>query len=244
MIQQMKKIAKDRKLLLRRILEISFKHKLSHIGSCLSTIDILDSIYAIKSKDEPVVLSNGHAGVALYTILEKYESKDAEALYKKHGVHPNRNLKDGIYVSTGSLGQGLPIAVGMAIADKNKTVYCIISDGECAEGSIWESTRVAAEQKLSNLKILVNANGLGAYDEIDIKSLPDRFKSFGCKVIETNGHRVDKISKALTSRDRTKPLVIIAKTKVDHMPFLQGIDAHYMVMNESDYSLVLNKLKL
>lgn len=244
MIQQMKKIAKKRQHLIKRILEISFKHRLSHLGSCLSTIDILNSIYSLRKRDDPVILSNGHAGVALYTILENYESKNAEELYKKHGVHPNRDLEDGIYVSTGSLGQGLPIAVGMAIADRNKTIYCIISDGECAEGSIWESVRIASEQKLNNLKILVNANGFGAYDEINIKLLPARFKSFGCKVIETDGHRYDKLSKALTSRNKAKPLVIIAKTKVDHLPFLQGIDAHYMVMNESDYLLTLNKFKL
>lgn len=242
MIQQMKKIAKRRQHLIKRVLEISFKYRLSHIGSCLSTLDILDSIYTLKRKNEPVILSNGHAGLALYTILEKYESKNAEELYKKHGVHPNRNLADGIYVSTGSLGQGLPIAVGIAVAEKRNSVYCITSDGECAEGSIWESVRIASEQKLSNLKILVNANGFGAYGEINIKSLPARFKSFGCKVIQTNGHKVDKLRKAIISRSKEKPLVIIAKTKVDHMPFLQGIDAHYMVMSESDYLLAMNHL--
>lgn len=235
MIQQMRKIAKNREQLIRRILDISYKYQLSHIGSCISTIDILNSIYSVKKKDEPVILSNGHAGLALYTILENYESQNAEELLKKHGVHPNRNLADGIYASTGSLGQGLPIAVGMAIADKQKNVYCVISDGECAEGSIWESLRVATEQKLNNLKIMVNANGFGAYDAINIKSFPAKFGSFGCKVITTNGHHFDKLCKALISKSKTKPLVVIAKTKVNHLPFLQGIDAHYMIMQKSDY---------
>lgn len=233
----------NRKVLFKRIIDISFKYKLSHLGSCLSIIDILDSIYALRKKDEPVILSNGHAGVALYTILEKYESKNAENLFRKHGVHPNRDLVDGIYVSTGSLGQGFPIAVGMAISDKNKNVYCVISDGECTEGSIWEAARIASEQKLNNLKIVVNANGYGAYNEINIKLLPARFESFGCKVFEINGHKQEELRKALKIKSQVKPIVILAKTRVKHLPFLQGQDAHYKVMNKSDYSSALEELK-
>lgn len=238
----MKKTEKDKKNLIKRIIDISFKHKLSHIGSCLSVIDILDSIYALRKMDEPVILSNGHAGLALYVILEKYGFANAEDLFIKHGVHPNRDLINGIYASTGSLGQGLPIAVGMAISDKNSNVYCIISDGECAEGSIWESVRVTSEQKLKNLKIVVNTNGYGAYDKINIKPLPARFKSFGCKVIEINGHKQEQLHKALKSKSHIKSLVILAKTRVEYFSFLQGQDAHYKVMSDSDYSLALKEL--
>lgn len=238
----MKKPEKSRKILIKKILDISFKYKLSHLGSCLSVIDILDSIYALRKKDEPVILSNGHAGVALYTILEKYESKNADDLFIKHGVHPNRDLEDGIYVSTGSLGQGLPIAVGMAISGKNKNVYCVISDGECTEGSIWEAVRVASEQNLKNLKIIINANCYGAYDGINIRLLPARFKSFGCKVVVINGHKQEKLQKVLKTQSKIKPLVILAKTKVGHLSFLQGIDAHYKIMNESDYNLAIKEL--
>ena len=81
----------------KRILEISYKHKLSHLGSCLTAVNIIDEIYKVKKPDEPFILSQGHAGVALYTILEKFEGKDAEELWKKHGTHPNRDLDDGIY---------------------------------------------------------------------------------------------------------------------------------------------------
>ncbi len=237
------KIIKSNKILIKRIIDISFKHKLSHIGSCLSVIDILDSIYALRKKDEPVILSNGHAGVALYVILEKYENKNAEDLYIKHGVHPNRDLSNGIYASTGSLGQGLPIAVGMAIADKSKDVYCITSDGECAEGSIWESIRIASEQKLNNLKVVVSVNGYGAYDKIDVRLLPKRFKAFGCKITEINGHNQEKLHKALRSKSQTKPLVVLANTRVDRLSFLRGLDAHYKVMTEPEYSLALKELE-
>lgn len=243
MIQQMKKIGRgESKNLIKRIIEISYKHKSSHIGSCLSVVDILDTIYSVRKIDEPVVLSNGHAGLALYVILEKYGFANAEKLFVKHGVHPNRDLANGIYVSTGSLGQGLPIAVGMAISDKSKNVYCIISDGECAEGSIWEAIRVASEQNLRNLKILVNANGFGAYDEINIRLLPKRFRSFGCKVLEVNGHKQRLIQKALRSRSRKKPVIVFAKTRVNHLAFLQSVDAHYIVMNESHYNLAMSEL--
>lgn len=239
----MKKIKPNSISLIKRIIDISYKHKLSHIGSCLSTVDILDSIYALRKIDEPVILSNGHAGVALYAVLEKYGSKNAEKLYIKHGVHPNRALSDGIYASTGSLGQGLPIAVGMAIADKNKDVYCITSDGECAEGSVWESIRIASEQRLNNLKVVVNINGYGAYGEIDVKPLPSRFQSFGCKVIEVNGHNQEKLRQALIIKSQSKPLVILANTRVDFFPFLNGIDAHYKVMDEFDYSVAIEELE-
>lgn len=238
----MKKIEKEKKDLIKRIIEISFKYRLGHIGSCLSVLDILDSIYALRKKDEPVVLSNGHAGLALYVILEKYGFTNAEILSIKHGTHPNRDLANGIYVSTGSLGQGLPIATGMALSDKGKNVYCVISDGECAEGSIWESVRVASEQKLNNLKIVVNANGYGGYGRINIKSLPPRFNSFGCSIYETDGHKQEKLRKALKAKSNAKPLVIFAKTTSEHLPFLKGIDAHYKVMEESDYSLALGEL--
>lgn len=239
----MKRIKKDKKDLIKRILEISFKHTLSHIGSCLSALDIIDCIYSLRKVDEPVILSNGHAGLALYVILEKYGfTKNAEDLFIKHGVHPNRDQENGIYVSTGSLGQGLPIAVGMALADKSKNVYCIISDGECTEGSIWEAIRVASEQRLNNLKIVVNANRYGAYDEIDIKNLPARFESFGCRVLVTHGHKQEKLYQALKNKSDIKPLVILAKTQVRHFPFLDGVDAHYKIMNDSDYSYALKEL--
>lgn len=233
---------KQKKDLIKRIIEICFKYRLGHIGSCLSVIDILDCIYATRGDDEPVVLSNGHAGIALYVILEKYGLTNAENLFIQHGVHPNRDMANGIYVSTGSLGQGLPIAVGMAIADKNKDVYCVISDGECAEGSIWEAIRIASEQKLHNLIIVLNANGYGGYGEINIKSLPLKFSSFGCEVAEVDGHSQEQLRKVLKKSHGTKPLVIFAKTKSDHLPFLHGLDAHYKVMEEPDYLIALKEL--
>jgi len=229
--------------LVRRIIEISFKNRLGHLGSSFSVLDILDSIYKIRQEDEVVILSNGHAGMALYVILEKYRGADAEKLYLKHGVHPNRDIENGIYVSTGSLGQGLPMAVGMALADRSKNVYCTLSDGECAEGSIWEAFRIASEQRLSNLKVVINANGYAGYKEIDVNTLPSKFRAFGCEVIHVNGHNSMALKKALLiKKNAAKPLAVFAKTTSEYFSFLKGQDAHYKVMEEEDYRTALKEL--
>jgi transketolase len=194
----------------QRILDISYEKKLSHIGSCLTAVNIIRDIYKIRKPDEPFVLSSGHAALALYVVLEDYFKVPgmAEYLFDKHGVHPNRDLKDGIYASSGSLGHGLGIAVGMALSDRSRNVYCLISDGECAEGSIWESLRIARDQKLTNLKVYLNANGFGAYDPVDQYELFLRIKAFF-------------------------PTVDIYYTT---NPYLYpGLEAHYKVMSEEDY---------
>jgi len=125
----------------KRILEVAYTHKLSHLGSYFSSVSIIDEIYSKMTIDDIFILSAGHAAVALYAVVEKYHGINAEKLFKKHGGHPHRDESDFIYCSTGSLGMGLPVAVGRAIANPRRKVYCLISDGECAEGSIWESLR-------------------------------------------------------------------------------------------------------
>ncbi len=202
------------KALKKRIIEISYKHKLSHLGSCLTAVDIIEEIYNTKKPNEPFILSSGHAGLALYVVIEKHEGIDAEDIFNHHGVHPDRCLTCHLYCSTGSLGSGLPIAVGMALADRTKNVYCLISDGECSEGSIWESMRIATENKLSNLRVFVNYNGWGAYKEIDSLFM-----------------------------DLLEPQVQVIETKVEQLPFLKGQDAHYLTMNEQQYQEALEILK-
>lgn len=202
----------------RRIIEISYKYNKSHIGSCLSSVDIIEEIYSLKRKDEKFILSEGHAAIALYCVLEKHEGRDPEYLLKKHGIHPSRDEENGIWCTTGSLGQGLPIALGMAIADKTKSVYCMISDGEAAEGSIWEALRIKTDNNLDNLNVYVNLNGYGAYGKINAVTLLRRLKAF-C------------------------PDIIIKRTNVEQLPFLKGQDAHYYIMTSQDYKKALHILK-
>ena len=198
----------------QRILEIAYKHKLSHLGSYLSAVDIIDEIYRYKDPRDIFILSSGHAALALYVILEKYEGKDAEELFLKHGGHPHRDEENGIYCSTGSLGLGITVAVGRALADKNRKVYVLISDGESAEGSVWEALRFIQENNLTNIKVYVNVNGYAAYDKVDTKYLVDRLKVF-------------------------LPSINIKYTNVNQYPFLRGLNAHYHVMSEQDYKSTL-----
>lgn len=192
----------------RRIIDISYQHQMSHIGSCLTAVGIIDRIFAEKG-DAPFVLSNGHAGVALYAVMEKYGLGDAHALYDKHGVHPNTDTH--IACSSGSLGHGIGIAVGMALADKTRKVYCLLSDGECAEGSVFEALAVATEQNLSNLIVHVNANGYGANREIDGNALTARLMTFFRKVIV---HRTNLC---------------------DWPEYLYGVQAHYHILQKEEY---------
>tara|TARA_R110002012_G_scaffold14400_1_gene59583 strand:- start:857 stop:1468 length:612 start_codon:yes stop_codon:yes gene_type:complete len=198
----------------QRILEIAYKHKLSHLGSYLSAVDIIDEIYKSKNKEDIFILSSGHAALALYAVLEKYEDKNAEKLFLKHGGHPHRDEENGIYCSTGSLGLGITVAVGRALADKNRKVHVLISDGESAEGSVWEALRFIQENNLTNIEVYVNVNGYAAYDKVDIKYLVDRLKAF-------------------------LPSINIRYTNVNQYPFLRGLNAHYHVMSEEDYKSTL-----
>ena len=230
-----KNLSLEQKVLRNRIIDISFNRNLSHIGSCLSSVDIINAIYKVKKRSEKFILSNGHAGVALYAVLEKNKIIDPSITYKLN-IHPDRNEKIGIDVSTGSLGHGLPIALGIALANRNKNVYCIISDGECTEGSIWETLRIASDKKVSNLKIILNANGWGAYDNIPLGNLIKRLRTFDCELIKLDGHKTNEMISVL-SKNYKKPLLIFAKTEVEQFQFLKGQDAHYYVMNSNDYKL-------
>lgn len=194
----------------KRVLDIAYKHNLSHLGSYFSSLEIIDNIFKEKKEEDIFILSAGHAVLALYVVIEKYHGTDAEELFLKHGGHPHRDEKNHLYCSTGSLGFGLPVAIGRAMADPSKTVHCLISDGECAEGSIWESLRFIQESNLQNIKVYVNVNGYCAYDTIDKEYLIRRLHSF-------------------------LPSINIIKTTVAHYSFLNGLNAHYHIMSEKDY---------
>lgn len=200
----------------RRILEISYKHKLSHIGSCLGCVDIIDEIYKMRKPDEPFILSNGHAGLALYVVLEKHLGKNAEDLFVRHGVHPTKNLEDGIYCSTGSLGSGLGIATGRALANRNRKVWVLVSDGEISgEGICYEGLTFASRVNLTNLRVKLYANGYGAYRSINLNDIVHLFRTMcpdGVTYIKT--------------------------PEQFDIPFLKGQSAHYYVQTEEDWKWV------
>lgn len=184
-----------------RIIEISKELGLAHLGSNLTSASIIDEIYSVKKENEPFILSCGHAGLALYVVIEKYYGIDAVNTFKHHGTHPSKCNDCRLYCSTGSLGHGLPIAVGMALADRNRDVYCLISDGEATEGSIWESINVIRKYDIDNLKIYMNWNGWSAYDRIDIRMIEDLKQML--------------------------PQMIVVETRVEDYG-LKGLSAHYI----------------
>lgn len=238
-----KSLSNDQKKTRLRILELSYNSNLSHIGSCLSAIDLIDAVYKIKKPQEKFILSNGHAGIAFYAILEKNGLIKNQQITEKLNIHPDRNPDLEIPVSSGSLGQGLPIAVGMAIANPKKRVFCMISDGECAEGSIWEALRIANEKQVGNLKIIVNYNGWGGYGKISL-SLIERFLGFGYEVKKINGHDEKAINRTLKLNSRNKPTIIFAMTCSNQFSFLKGQDAHYSIMTQEKYEEAIRLLKL
>lgn len=160
----------------RKIIDYSYENKLSHIGSCLTALPIIEEIYKIKKPDEKFVLSSGHAHLAHAVVMASQNPGHSIDEYMEAGIHCDQ--ESGCDVSTGSLGQGLPISLGIALADRSKNVYCLISDGECAEGSIWEALRLKTDLNVDNLKVYVNCNGYGAYDPIDVDKLEQRLLAF------------------------------------------------------------------
>jgi transketolase len=165
-----------------RIIAISKKLDLSHIGSNLSCLPVLEEIYAKKEPEDIVILDNAHAGLAHLVVQDWYDAKQGmviapyegmrtrEDLFKEYGIHCDR--KAGCDASGGSLGHGLGIGIGYALADRKRDVYVIVSEGSCMEGSFWESLRLAQSFSLKNLHILTNFNGYSAVAEID--NLPIR----------------------------------------------------------------------
>lgn len=198
----------------KRIIDISYKNKLSHLGSCLGSVNLIDKTYEEMKKDDIFVLGNSHAALALYVNLEKHRGQDAEKLVEKHGTHASRDKEAGIFVSGGSLGQAETVAVGLAIANSDKTVYLITSDGACAEGSVWEALRVARDLRVENMRIAVVANGYGGYGKIDVDDLDMRLNAF-------------------------YP-VLVVKSSLFHLPsWIQGNAGHYVVMDKEKYEEII-----
>lgn len=205
----------DMSNLKKRILELSFRHKLGHVGSCLSAVDIIDYIYNIKSPNDIFILSPGHMGLAWYVVLEKHNGTDAEMLLEKHGGHPNRDIENEITCSSGSLGLAFSVAVGMAIADKTKKVHCLISDGECAEGIVWESLRFINDKPIDNIHVYVLINGLSATLELDKELLVKRINAFA----------------------PNHTTCIYANSDIPEVA--TGLEAHYHIIKDEEYEKIL-----
>lgn len=209
----------------KQIILISHKAKSSHIGSCLSIVDIIVVLYKSILKKNIFILSKGHAGLAIYCLLAEIGKMKKEILltYGKDKTslmqHVSHKVK-GVKFSTGSLGHGLPVATGIALADKlnrkKNITYVLISDGELNEGTTWESLLFASHHKLDNLCVIIDYNKLQSLTftskTLNIEPLREKIKSFGCFPVLTNGHNFKQIYKSLKIIKKNKPKVIIAST--------------------------------
>ncbi len=215
----------------RSIIESAFHAGEGHIASALSILDILyvlyDSILNIDPKDltnptrDRFFLSKGHASLGLYAVLaqngfiDKEEMKTFGRFRSVLGGHPDRNKIPGVEASTGSLGHGLPMAIGTALGLKIKNlkskVFAIIGDGEANEGTIWESALLGSHHKLDNLCVIVDYNH-STDRALDMGDIGRKFESFGWDSINVDGHNHNELKEALAKKHSGKPLVIIAKT--------------------------------
>lgn len=241
------------------ILKITYKAKSAHIGSCLSIVEILSVLYdkVLKKKDR-FILSKGHAALALYCILFEKKFISSKILNsfgsdKTTLMNHVSHKVNGVEFSTGSLGHGLPVAVGKALKfkinkEKNK-VFVLISDGELNEGTTWESLLFACHHKLENLNIIIDYNKIQSMDfvnkVINIEPLKEKLLSFGCDVYEVNGHNESAIQKILLKKNKQKPKVVIANTiKGKGISFMENNNLwHYKSPNLQELKIALNEIE-
>ena len=207
--------------LILKIIRLAFIGQEGHVPSALSILDLIDSVYKkyiTKNKLNKFVLSKGHGSLALYVVLEKYKIiKNVNTFcsyFSKYGGHPDKNKIKGVESSTGSLGHGFPFASGMALGKKIKKesgkVFVLIGDGECNEGSIWETCLIANHHKLNNLICIIDHNK-STNRALIVDDLRKKFISFGWDAFTINGHNENLLFKTI-KKQKKKPLAIIAKT--------------------------------
>ncbi|MFH1254100.1 MAG: transketolase [bacterium] len=261
------------------ILEMINAAQCSHIGSAFSIVDILTVLFhkfintdLIKQKSKKrdyFILSKGHACAALYATLASVGLIHPDELknYYKDGSklagHPIKDSFPGIEASTGSLGHGLSMAVGLAIACKNNQmachpelvsgsmdyfplankIYVLLGDGECQEGSVWEAVMMAVRFKLDNLVLIIDKNNLQALDrtsDVVCGSWHEKFVAFGCNCMCVDGHNFDQLTEALQKTGKSLgPDVIIANTiKGKGVSFMQDkLEWHYKSPNLQEYEM-------
>lgn len=247
----------------KKIFKMKYESQEGHIGSALSCVDILCVLYnkilridPTKPEDESrdrFILSKGHAISALYAVLAQKKFFDENILdtYCKNGSklsgHSSRNSVPGVEVSTGSLGHGLPMAAGIALAGKkdkkNYRVFVLMSDGECDEGTTWEAALFASQQKLSNLVLIIDYNKWQAFgktkDVLNLEPFAKKWENFGWSAKEISGHDFSEIEKTFLgiSFENEKPNVIIAHTiKGKGLPIIEDtLESHYHHLTKDDY---------
>ena len=242
----------------------------SHIASALSIADILGVLYSGAMKIDPqiphwpgrdrFILSKGHAGAGVYAALAESGFFSTERLLTHYqdgstlSGHVSHKGNPGVEFSTGSLGHGLSVSAGMALAilrrNEKSRVFCLMSDGECDEGSIWEAAMIAAHHKIHNLVAIIDYNKIQSLDTIastlNLEPFEEKWESFGWSVLQVDGHDHLELEKAFSARsdDSTKPLVVIAHTtKGKGISFMENtVLWHYRSPQNEEYENAIAEL--
>ncbi len=256
----------------QHIIEGTFHAKSGHPGGSLSAADVITYLYAKELRVDPknpqwadrdrFVLSKGHAAPALYGALAVkgfFPEEEIKNLRKPTSFlqgHPDMKGIPGVDMSTGSLGQGVSCAVGMAlagkVAGKDYRVYAVLGDGEIQEGQVWEAAMFAAHKKLDNLTIFIDNNNLqidGTMDEVNSPyPIPEKFQAFGWHTVEIDGHDFEQIEAAVAEAKRVtdKPTAVIMHTvKGKGVSFMENqVGWHGVAPNAEQYEAAMNELKV
>ncbi len=246
----------------KKILELHYKANSGHIGCSLSCIDIMISILKFKEPGDTFILSKGHAATALYTILNEIGEIPDEVMSTFYQnattlpAHPAPLKYAAIPFATGSLGHGLPLAAGIAKAGKLRSStsisFVLMSDGETNEGTSWEAGHFAVANRLDNLLVFIDKNGLQGFgntkDILGDTAAADLWRAIGFDVLEVDGHSISAMLMAkeqLLSNKNGKPKMIIADTvKGKGINYMENkMEWHYLPMNETQYADAMKKIE-
>lgn len=235
----------------REIVQASWMAKEGHIASAFSVLDIIYCLYN-KLSNFKFILSKGHASLALYVVLADkgfFAMSEMTRFCKTGSIlsgHPDANKTPGILASTGSLGHGIPMAVGMAmglkIQNSSQRVFVLIGDGESNEGTIWESCLIASTHKLDNLSIILDYNHSNDR-AILLGNVEEKFRAFGMDVLTINGHDHNEIVDALQYTS-SKPVCIVANTiKGKGCAIMENNPSwHHKSPSDEEYAAIMNEL--
>lgn len=212
-------LAKKAHYLRNQVLEMCIKAGTGHVTSCFSCVEILVALLYgdVMKEGDKFLLSKGHASPLLYAILADKGFFPEEELWKFNqadgilGVHLQHDVP-GVLTTAGSLGYGLGIGAGMALADKGHRVFVLLGDGECYEGSVWESVMFAGQQKLINLTAIIDYNKLMATAPTNLKPLGAKWLAFNWCLAEIDGHDIHTLQRTLAKRLIGSPFIIVANT--------------------------------
>lgn len=247
-----------------RILDISQTVSALHCAAAFSCIEIVDAIYfGLMRRDRPqpdtFILSKGHGSMAQYVVLERLGvlSREELDLYCKHGgklgCHPDYGVP-GIEASTGSLGHGLPMAIGMALADRalghERTIYVVLSDGELQEGSTWEAMMVAPSLGVTSVVAVVDLNDFQSYGRTsethpNFYPVLDKIQAFGWQTSEVDGHHAGQLIERVQGRQGDRPMMLVARTtKGKGISYMENVPIwHYRSPNAEEYRQALRELE-